>query len=680
MLWEKLNNFGLQFYSSENSKFAQQMFNLANELKLDERAKIISYLLRSDLANENVKSAIKADFSADVLKQLELLGRISNFSFSSKSKDAVNKRKAFIELTDDISIIIIKLIERLVSLRTADLNSSENLVSLSDECLYFYAPIAQMLGIRKIYNEMEDISFKNLFPKDFEFLTGKLKDKESLHNAKISEMRNELLKALAENKIEARLQSRIKRPYSIFRKIRNKKIPLEEVYDLLALRVITKNAEDCYLTLGVVHRKWVPIEGRFRDWISYPKPNGYRSIQTTVHTRKGDKFEIQIRTEEMHEEAEFGSSAHWAYKSGGSTSKISWIQSLREFLDNDEYIDNPYEFFENLKNEMKRSYINVLTPKGDIVSLPEGASPLDFAFSIHTNLGYKTTGAKVNSKFVKLKTELKSGDVVDIISNPSSTPSRDWLSYVKTSRARSKILRWFKKNERELYIIQGKNAWERLIDQHKRKLRNFEDEQKLKNNINKIGYKSFDDFYFGIANGSVKCSLFLLKKLYPDAFKNLEKERKVKQGIRSEQTPPVIVEGLNHLDTMFARCCNPIKGQPIVAYITKKSQIKIHSAECQIINQENIDTENIKTAEWLVAESTQQVRCKCFGDSYSKLLSYAVNSAEAEKISIINANKIEGKGKREGLFVEVLIKDILQFDKFISRIKSAGGVDVQKIA
>ncbi len=679
MLKEKLIQFGQTIYDNDNLAFSSEIFDEIQSLKLNDDALASAYLINADINKDTIRKHIESDFGNKTLKQVELLRRMSNISFRSHSKDATALRKAFIELSDDISIIIIKLAERLISLRIADRNSAGNVLELSDECLYFYSPIAQMMGIRKIYNEMEDLAFKNVYPKDFEYLTKKISEKEQIYNAKLTTMRNELLKELHANNIEARLQSRIKRPFSIYRKIKNKKVSLEEVYDLLALRVITKLPEQCYLTLGVVHRKWLPIEGRFRDWISYPKPNGYRSIQTTVHTRKGDKFEIQIRTEEMHEEAEFGSSAHWAYKLGADGNKTTWVQSLREFLDNDEYFENPNQFFENLKTEMKRSYINVLTPKGEIISLPEGATPLDFAFSVHTDLGYKTTGAKVNGKIVKLKTELKSGDVIDIISNSSATPSRDWISFVKTSRSRSKILRWFKKNERELYVIQGKNTWEKLKYQHRKKIRNFEDETKLKNSILKIGFKTFDDFYFAISNGAVKCSLYLLKKLYPEAFKAIEKERKAGNFSGKVNLPPIKVEGMDNIETKFARCCNPIKGEPIIGYMTKKSELKIHSAGCSVVSSGTIDIENLKKAEWLGVDSTQTVHCKIFGLNFSKILSQTVTSAENEAITIHSTQRITQKGRLDGLYMEVEVKDIAQFERFSTRLKSSGAVETVKI-
>jgi GTP pyrophosphokinase len=578
-------------------------------------------------------------------------------------------RKSFIELTDDVSIIILKLIEILVKLKKAEKEQSELLRNLAEECLYFYSPVAQMLGIRKIYQEMEDISFKFLYPKEYEHLQKNINVNLEHYNKKLNSMLNELTKLLKEHKVEARIQYRVKRPYSIYRKLVNQKVDLDHIYDLLALRVITKEKYDCYLTLGIVHSQWVPIDNRFRDWITFPKSNGYRSIQTTVMTPTGDKFEIQIRTEEMHEEAEYGTSAHWAYKQGTTGNMGNWLKTLHDFLENDEYFNNPFEFFSNLKNEMKRDYINVLTPKGEIISLPEGSTPVDFAFAIHTNLGFKITGAKINNKFAKLKTELKSGDVVEIISSNSENPSRDWLSFVKTNRARNRILRWFKKNERDIFIAQGRNAWEKLKEQHKKKIYGFTDEQKFKKRINEIGFDSIEDFYFAISSKSVKCSLFQLKKLYPEAFKKqVEKEKVKTKSETSLSTPKVEIEGISNILVSLAKCCNPVKGEPIIAYVTSKSEIKIHKDNCAYLKR--LNPMNFKTAKWAEGDSQQIVNFKVFGNNYNKITQTISDIANSQKITINSMKKLQTK---EGVALELqlIVDEVNHLNTFLTKIKNS---------
>jgi GTP pyrophosphokinase len=675
---EKLKLIGKEVYDESTDLICTEIAHEVQELNFDELSVATAYLIRVDSKDIATRQKIINIFGDKTLENIELLQRLGSVSFPETQKNIANLRKLFIELTDDVRIIFIKLAERLINLKTAEKQNSESLQLLAEEALYFYSPIAQQLGIRKFYTELEDIAFRNLYREDFLYLEKMIESRRNIFNTKINTMKLELQKVLNKHKMNFRFQARVKRPYSIYRKLNKQKISLEKIYDLLALRVITDTRENCYLVLGAVHNNWIPIEGRFRDWITFPKANGYRSIQTTVATRAGDKFEIQIRTEEMHHEAEYGTSAHWAYKQGADIGNHDWISKLREFLENDEYFDNPFAAFERLKNEMKRDYINVLTPKGEIRSLPEGSTPLDYAFAVHTDLGYKTTGARINGKFVSVKKELKSGDVIEIISSNNATPSRDWLNIVKTARARSKVLRWFKKNEQELLIADGRDAWDKLKSKYKKKLVGYEDEQKFKSNIAKIGFKSYDDFYYSVATGGIKCTLFQLKKLYPEAFKKIEPEKRGSSGLyNKEQKPQIRVEGIGDIEVKLARCCSPIKGEPIIAYITKKSELKIHSRNCSYINSSEFDKDCFKHAEWMSGEFIQLVKLKLFGESYSKILAAVVDAAESLKIKIIDTVKFAKSGN-EGLYLEIEVKEIAQLDNLKSKLKNSGAVDAVK--
>ena len=453
-----VEKYRFEYYSAEEEKFAAGLRFKIEGLGLNEEAALIAYLMKADIKNENIKKYIIEKFGTKIHEKLELFHRISNINFPETRKQIENLRKLFVELTDDLNLIFIKLAERLITLKHFEENEHPDLMKISEECLYLYSPIAHRLGIRKIYTDMDDISFKILFPEDFRKLNRIIEKRRKKLEDKLDNMSRRITEILKKNGIEAKIQKRVKRLYSIFLKLKNKGVSVDDVFDLMALRVITDSVEKCYLTLGLVHRNWISIEGRFRDWVTFPKPNGYRSIQTTIVTRNGDRFEVQIRTDEMHREAEYGSAAHWAYKEGLTAD--SWVLRLKEFLENDEYFDNPYELLDQMKAEMKRDYIHILTPRGDIRTLPKDSTAVDFAYAIHTEVGNKTTGAKVNGKLVKLKTKLKSGDVVEVITNNNAKPSRDWLEFVKTSRARSKILVFVKKNEEAQLIQDGKRAFE----------------------------------------------------------------------------------------------------------------------------------------------------------------------------------------------------------------------------
>lgn len=677
---DKFSIVGKLIYDSDQIRFANEILAEIEQFKLDDRAYALAYLIKAEIENDNIARIIIDNFDENIFKDLQLLNRISRVSFPETKRLIMNLREMFIKLTDDIILIFIKLAERLIELKYCDRISKDYAIKVSEECLYLYSPIAHRLGISRIYQQMEDIAFKHLYPDEFKKLNRAIEKRREQLERKLAMMRANLKDVLTKNNIECKIYSRVKRIYSIYRKIEKQGVKLDEIYDLMALRVITNSAESCYLTLGVVHSNWIPIEKRFRDWITFPKSNGYRSIQTTIHARSGDKYEIQIRTEEMHREAEYGSAAHWAYKEG-VIGKEQWLNRLKEFLENDEYFENPHELFELLKSEMKSDYIHVLTPKGEIRAMPEGATPIDFAFTVHTDLGYKTAGARINGKFAKLASELKSGDVVDIIVNKNGSPSRDWLDIVKTSRARAKILRWFKKHEREILEAEGRKKWDKVKRRYAKRIEGFEDEKKFKSNLAKIGYSSYEDFFFGIANNDLKPTITLLRKLYPAAFK---KENELAattliQRSNNKKSPKVKVEGLYGIETSLAKCCHPIKGEQITAYVTKKSGIKIHRIDCFHIKADNIDFENLKNAEWLDSESIQSALLKVYGTAFEKMLETIAEEAAERKISIISTKRIPALDGFSGIYIELEVKDISQLRQYISKISNTKEIENVKI-
>ncbi len=610
---------------------------------------------------------IHKNFGGEIHKDLELLHRISNLSVPNQEKKIQSLRKVFIELANDLKIIIFKLYERLAKLKIAEAENGNDLKQLAEECLNLYAPIAHRLGIRNIYNSMEDIAFKVLHTYHYKRLVKIINTNLDAYNRKLAKMAEILNKQMSDNKIDCDIQYRVKRPYSIYKKLVNKNIDINEVYDLLALRVITNKIDNCYLALGIVHRNWIPIEDRFKDWVTFPKPNGYRSIQTTVFTNDGDKFEIQIRTQQMHREAEYGSAAHWAYKERVDTD-ADWISRLKEFLENDEYFNNPEALDQLLEKEYKKKYIHILTPKGDVKTIPEGSTMLDFAHTIHTDVFYTCIGGRVNGKFVKLKTELKTGDVVEVLTNKNTKPSRDWLQILKSPAAKSKLIQWLKKHESTQIQADGKRAWERFKKDHKRKIAGFDTEAEFRENITKTGYKNADDFYSAIGTSSLKLSLTLLRKLYPKAF-----EKKIEPGAKAKTNKnvnkiDVQVEGLLNIDTSIAKCCNPIKGQEIIAYVTQRSGIKIHSKDCQLISAK--DSDRIKKASWTNTEFLQEVKVRAYGNDYSQLLSAVVEIASAMKIAIVSIKKLSGSSNLECIELTTQVKNIDELNAYTTKLKN----------
>ncbi len=675
---EAVSNATLDFLSTmyegsiDKAKRIQEL--VYNVTRSDEYSNLAS-LIYADIDNHEIKQSIIDKFGEETGKKLELLKRISSISFPDTKKQILQLRKQFIGLVSDLNLIFIVLSERLIALKESIDNESSDLLKIAEECLYLYSPIAHRLGIRKIYTEMDDLSFQYLYPKEFKKLDNAIEKHRENLNSKLEDMKNNLKITLAKHSIEGKIQFRVKRLYSIYLKLINQNISIEDVYDLMALRVILKDVDSCYLALGAVHRNWIPIEKRFRDWITFPKANGYRSIQTTVVTRSGDRFEIQIRTDDMHREAEYGSAAHWAYKEGISAD--TWILRLKEFLENDEYFQNPYELQKLMKSDLKTDNIHVLTPKGDVKSLKLGSTAIDFAYGIHTDIGEKLVGVKINGKLAKLKTPLNSGDVVEVITNPNATPSRDWLDLCQTSKARSKILLWIKKNEQAQILEDGKRLWERFKKRYKNKLEGHAEDAKFKTNLIKVGFKNMDDFYSAVAIKSLKLTQTLLRKLYPDAFaksNDFGLQKSTNQALLN-RAPKIKVEDKVGIITKLAKCCNPIKGEAIIAYVTSKSDIKIHAQRCKHYKLGEMDPERIKPAEWELTASLQQAVVNLFGENYFLMQKALTDVSSAMGVAINSMQRKDINDYMFGMKVSIEVKDLSQLNQFVNKLQSSTDIE-----
>jgi GTP pyrophosphokinase len=674
LIKDKLLELSETIYSSVERSISEKLVDNLSVLNVDDSTLATAFFALADLANESKRKNIADNFGIDIIKRIELLQRLGKVTIPKGEKSLLPLRKQFFELTDDLNIIIIKLFERLTAIQHAVESNLPNLINLAEECLYLYSPIAHRLGIRSVYNVMEDLAFKVLYPDDFKKLNSAIEKRRTLLEKKLKDMSRNLQTLLKENGITAQVHYRVKRLYSIFRKIQVQNSTIDKIFDLMAIRVITQSPENCYIALGVVHRNWIPIENRFRDWVTFPKPNGYRSIQTTVLTNNGDKFEIQIRTEEMHREAEHGSAAHWAYKEKIKSGDY-WISRLKEFLENDEYFADPLALQDLLKSEMKRDFIHVLTPNGQIKTLPAGSSVIDFAFSIHTEVGFKSTGARINGKFAKLKTILNTGDVVEIATSKNATPSLDWLNYVKTSRAKTKIALWIKKNKTEQIVEEGRRQWAKYKKKNAKKLDQYDDELSFKQNLIKVGYKSADDFYSAIGMKSLKTSPTLLRKLYPKAFKRPERPVGfIKMSGGKGSIPSIIVEGMKDIETKIAGCCNPLKGEKIIAFVTQNSEIKIHSVDCRIIMSGNIDKTRLKTAEWISTDSLHLVKLMLIANDYESMFKAVIEKSSESKILISSMERKPAGKDYQGMQIEVEVKDVFHLQEFVSRLKSSANI------
>ncbi|HPB54911.1 MAG TPA: TGS domain-containing protein [Candidatus Aminicenantes bacterium] len=653
---ERLIDWTKKNYSSQQRAFAERLATRVGEILGPGEATTAAYALPL-FETSGPEGELREILGNELSEKVALLSRLGRVAYPETGKKLNDLRRLFLELTDDVSLILIKLAERVEAIHEAELSSSPDLKRQAEEALALYAPIAQRLGISRLSIPLEDSGFKNLFPKEFHRLEYALDRQRPLWEAKLRDTGKILKDTLSKEGLQiVSLQGRVKRLYSIFRKIRNKGVSLEEIFDLLALRVITSSPPECYLALGIIHSHWTPIEGRFRDWIAYPKANGYRSIQTTILSRNGDRYEIQIRTEEMHREAEYGAAAHWSYKEGGKASRESWINRLKEFLENDEFFYDPSALKEILKEEMKRDFINVLTPKGHILSLPEGSCPVDFAYGIHTELGHKTVGSRVNGKLVPLSTPLKSGDVVEILSSTKAKPSQDWLNFVKSSRGRSKIREWFRQNQKEAFLAEGKKRWESILRRYQKRLKGLpeEPEKGFRERVKNAGYgNDIDAFFLSLASGALGSGLQVLKRLFPEVTAP-KKSPPVAQTAQRLRTPEVIVQGVSGLEVHLARCCLPLRGEGIVAYITKTRGISIHASRCPLIKRE-VDASRFREALWAEGTSLQEVPAIFYGEEAQPIITSLINLASEEKIGVKALHQ-------RGTFPEISVEIILQLE------------------
>lgn len=541
---------------------------------------------------------IRKHFGEEIAELVDGVTKLSAFQFKSQEEEQAEYfRKMLLSMAKDIRVILIKLADRLHNMRTLDFLPQDKQLRIAQETLDIYAPFAHRLGMGKVKSELEDLTFKYLLPEIHKNVIEKVdsvqKERQGFLEQVIEPLQQELKKA----GLEAEVTGRAKHYYSIYRKMVDQNRPLEEIYDLIAMRVIVNSVKDCYHTLGVVHNLWPPLPDRFFDYIATPKNNLYQSLHTTVKLPGGHKMEVQIRTLEMHRTAEYGIAAHWLYKEGrqqfgDSDRQMSW---LREVLEWQKDLTSPLEFMENLKIELYPEDIFVYTPKGELKQLFKGSTPLDFAFAVHTDVGYKCTGAKVNGRLVPLDTSLKSGDSVEILTSSHQAPSRDWLKLVKTVRARNKIKAWLKKKSLEESVALGRQILDRELKKIHRELPSNSDSLEL---ARKLGYSDWESLLAAVGNGTISAS-GILHQLIPETHP--EKVKSLVQKIVSKARPKpggIKVQGMGQMMFRFAQCCQPLPGENITGFITRGRGISIHRKDCSNALEITQDPARAVEVEW----------------------------------------------------------------------------------
>ncbi|MDR0840373.1 MAG: bifunctional (p)ppGpp synthetase/guanosine-3',5'-bis(diphosphate) 3'-pyrophosphohydrolase [Christensenellaceae bacterium] len=598
----------------------EQVAIMLFEMGMDSRT-VIAGLLHDviedgkNITAEKLTSLFGEDI-ANMVDGVTKLTQTGNSDFFTKEEvQAENLRKMFLAIAKDVRVVIIKLTDRLHNMRTLEYCSEEKRVRKAKETLDVYAPLAHRFGMGAMKCELEDLCFMYIWPEEFKKLKTEIgpQQEEHMHtlNAVISGI-EEMLKA---NGIDASVSGRPKHLYSIYKKLVRQNKRLDEIYDLIAVRVIVNTESDCYAALGLIHSCWRPVPGRFKDYIAMPKPNMYSSIHTTLFSSEGSgmPFEVQIRTHEMHRAAEFGIAAHWMYKEGRVTqddldNKLAW---LREALEMENYSDTTREFVENIQKDFFSDYVYVLTPQGRIIDLVTGSTPLDFAYRIHSNIGNQTQHAKVNGAIVRLDYKLKNNDVVEIITSPNASPRRDWLKIVKTQQAKAKIRQWFKKANRTENIQRGK---EMIAESLKRQGYSFNEAAKneyFADLLKRFNMAEPEDIYAAVGYGGIGSNQ-VAHKLMEQAKKErretvlAEKLSALETGdakpqpspTRAEQGNGIIIKGDANMVVRFARCCSPLPGDDILGYITRGRGVSIHRRDCPNIDDLLLDPERIIEAEW----------------------------------------------------------------------------------
>ena len=547
------------------------------------------------------KADLEREFGKEIAELVDGVTKLGKLAFSSREeRQAENFRKMLVAMARDLRVLMIKLADRLHNMRTLDYLASDKARKISQETLDIYAPLAHRLGMAKVKAELEDLALRTLSPDAYVDLQKRVAKRRLEREADINHVITIIEKKLLEVGIESQVRGRPKHFYSIFKKMHDQGREFDEIYDLTAVRVITNSVRDCYGALGVIHSLWKPVPGRFKDFIAMPKVNMYQSLHTTVIGPKGDPVEIQIRTWEMHRIAEEGIAAHWLYKEK-KTGKDKLDESLlwlRQLIETQNDTKDPREFLDSVRVDLFPDEVYVFTPKGDVKALPDGATPIDFAFAVHTKVGEHCVGAKVNGKLVPLRTALRQGDIVEIVTSPNQHPSRDWLKFVKSTRARTKINQWLKIEERARSIELGRELFDREAKKYRLNPATLLTGEEMHRAASDLGYPTADDVLAAIGYGKASVHQ-LLNKLAPGAtLTTVERPRAPSTGTQPKTDQGVRIRGVEDLLVRFAKCCNPLPGDQIVGFITRGRGLTVHARDCLTVAKSVLDRERLINVEW----------------------------------------------------------------------------------
>ena len=676
------------------------------EMRLDDVS--VSTGLLHDVVEDTLVDldTLRNYFGEEITSLVDGLTKIAHISNMTREKQqAENVRKMVLAMTDDVRVVLIKLIDRLHNMRTMEFLKPEKRMRISQETLDIYAPIAHRLGMGKIRGELEDLSFRHLHPKEYGKLAKEVDARRPELKAILGKITNTIKIELRENEVPfIEIQGRVKRLYSLWKKLKKRRIKIEEVYDLIAARIITPNQKrNCYLALSVIHDMWTPVPDRFKDWIGNARDNLYQSLHTSVIGEGGHAFEVQIRTEEMHYIAEEGVAAHWKYKESKlgeeddlKTGKLRKMieKLLLPLVETTEVNQDSEEFIESLKLDLYPKEVYTFTPMGKVVELPRGATPIDFAYAIHSEVGDTCTGAKINGRIVPLRTTLQNGNVVEILTTPNSKPSRDWLNHIVTSRARSRVRHWIAKQQRADSIEMGQRLLEKEARKFNLSIKNIiNDEAEIKRVANEYGLGRGEDLLASIGYGKTLPRNFLAKYLGPEKFTKLDpdkkKETRLKSGIKAVGKliglgeGAIVVKGVDNLLTTLARCCNPLRGEDIIGYISLGKGIVVHNRRCKNAKHLMVNKDRIVDVEWARSDEKQiqSVRLFVTTEDRTGMLAGITNAISDIKTNIRDA-RARVSNRDEGLIdVTVEVFDKKHLDKVLSSVRKVYGVlDIKRVS
>mgnify|MGYP000959560330 FL=1 len=670
------------------------------DLEMDKET-IIAALLHDVVEDtEYTYEDIEREFSKEIADLVDGVTKLGQIKYQSKEEtQAENLRKMFLAMAKDIRVILIKLADRLHNMRTLKYMPPEKAKSKAIETLEIYGGIANRLGISMIKWELEDLALRYIDPEGYYDLVERVAKKRSQREAYIENVLNILNKSFEEVNIKCNVYGRPKHFYSIYKKMQDKHKNFQDIYDLMAVRIIVDTVKDCYAVLGMIHTLWTPMPGRFKDYIAMPKPNMYQSLHTTVIGPDGEPLEIQIRTKEMHTIAEYGIAAHWKYKEGNTSQKQSNIEGklqwLRQMMEWEKDLKDPQEFMDALKEDVFSSQVYVFTPKGDVVELPAESTPIDFAYRVHTNVGNKCVGAKIDGRIVPLDYKLQNGNIVEILTSSNSNgPSRDWINIVKTPNAKSRIRQWFKKERREENIQRGTEILEKEFKKYHIPLKDSNIEKYMQQMTKKFNQPTVEDLIATIGYGGIMPAHVVpkIRDLYEKEVKKVQKEQKeeindiekhsisdaeYKQKRKKNNSQGIVVKRLDNILIRFAKCCNPLPGDEIIGYVTKGRGVAIHRADCPNANVNGDFFKNrLVDVAWSNSEASKfEAEIQIKAVDRRGIINDITHIIAMDKVSLNGISAKKGKDNVVSVNLLVEVNNIDALNTLMKKIKSIPGVE-----